>query len=62
VGDTVQDGETGYLAPEEDLAMYTAKMIKLATEHEVRAVMSEKARQASCVLRHSTHQRNSILE
>ncbi len=48
VGDTIQDGETGYLAPEEDLAMFTAKMIKLVTEHEVRRQMGERARQASC--------------
>jgi glycosyltransferase involved in cell wall biosynthesis len=47
VGDTVRDGETGYLAPEEDLAMFTAKMIKLATQHEQRNQMGENARQTS---------------
>jgi 1,2-diacylglycerol 3-alpha-glucosyltransferase len=49
VGDTVRDGETGYLAPEEDLAMFTAKMIKLATEHSVRLQLGEQACQASQV-------------
>ena len=34
VGDTVIDGETGYLASEEDLAVFTAKLIRLITKHE----------------------------
>jgi len=29
VGDTIQEGVTGFLAPQEDLAMFTAKMVKL---------------------------------
>jgi glycosyltransferase involved in cell wall biosynthesis len=47
VGDSIQDGETGFLAPEGDLAAFTAKMVRLVTEHELRSEMGEKARQAA---------------
>ena len=47
VGDTVEDGVTGYLAPSEDLAIFTAKMVRLVTHHEERKQMGEKARQAA---------------
>jgi 1,2-diacylglycerol 3-alpha-glucosyltransferase len=47
VGDTVQDGETGFLAMEEDLASFTAKMVRLVVDTELRQRMSEKARQMS---------------
>lgn len=46
VGDTVEDGVTGYIS-QEDLAMFTAKMIRMVTDHESRKVMSIKARDAS---------------
>jgi len=47
VGDTVTDGEDGFIVPEEDLAAFTAKMVRLATDTELRNSMSQKARQAS---------------
>lgn len=45
VGDTVEDGVTGYIS-QEDLAMFTAKMIRLVTDHESRKEMSLNARKA----------------
>jgi len=46
VGDSIEDGVTGLLAKEEDLAAFTAKMVLLVTNHEMRRQMGEKARQA----------------
>jgi len=43
VGDTVEDGVTGFIVPEEDLAAFTAKMVRLVTDHELRQEMSEQA-------------------
>ncbi len=43
VADTVNDGEDGYIVPEEDLAAFTAKMVRLATDAELRSQMSVKA-------------------
>jgi 1,2-diacylglycerol 3-alpha-glucosyltransferase len=48
VGDTVIDGETGYLSSE-DMAEFTAKMVRLATEHDTRVQMGCKARQVSSI-------------
>ena len=47
VGDTVEDGVTGYLAPEEDLAVFTAKLSRIITDHEARKQMSLNAREVS---------------
>jgi len=47
VADTVSDGKDGFIVPEEDLAAFTAKMVRLATEAELRHKMSEAARQTS---------------
>jgi 1,2-diacylglycerol 3-alpha-glucosyltransferase len=47
VGDTIIDGETGYLAKEEDLAVFTAKLVRLVTEHEQRIKMGRNAQQAA---------------
>lgn len=47
VGDTVEDGETGLLAPEEDLAVFTAKMVRLVVDRAAREAMSAKTRQAA---------------
>jgi glycosyltransferase involved in cell wall biosynthesis len=48
VGDTVQEGVTGFLAPE-DLAAFTAKLTRLCLDRELRAQMRESARKASTV-------------
>jgi 1,2-diacylglycerol 3-alpha-glucosyltransferase len=47
VADTVNDGEDGFIVAEEDLATFTAKMIRLATEPDLRQRMSAQARQTS---------------
>lgn len=47
VGDTVEDGVTGYLAPEEDLAVYTAKLSRIITDHQARTQMSLNAKEVS---------------
>lgn len=47
VGDTVEDGLTGLIAEEEDLAIFTAKMVRLITEHQQRGEMGQRARQAA---------------
>ncbi len=47
VGDTVEDGVTGLLAQEEDLAAFTAKMVRLVSEDGMRCQMGERARRAS---------------
>jgi len=43
VGDTIQDGVTGYLAQEEDLAEFTAKLSRIITDGENREKMSQQA-------------------
>lgn len=47
ISDTVQDGVTGYLVGEENLAAYTAKMVKMISEGEQRKKMGEQARIAA---------------
>jgi len=49
VGDIVQDGFTGFLAPEEDLAVYTAKLSRIITDHETREQMSQNAKEVSSI-------------
>lgn len=44
VGDTVIDGETGYLAPQEDLAMFTAMIIRMAVGTSDRQRMGQQAK------------------
>jgi 1,2-diacylglycerol 3-alpha-glucosyltransferase len=44
VGDTVIDGETGYLAPQEDLAMFTAMIIRMAVDTSDRQRMGQQAK------------------
>jgi 1,2-diacylglycerol 3-alpha-glucosyltransferase len=45
VGDSIEDGVTGFIVAEEDLAAYTAKLIRLVTHHKQRRQMGEQARQ-----------------
>jgi len=47
VGDTIQDGITGYLAPEEDMAAFTAKLSRIVTDSENREKMSRQAKQTA---------------
>ncbi len=47
VGDIVEDGVTGYIVPEEDLAAFTAKMVRMVNDHATRREMSSKTRQAA---------------
>jgi glycosyltransferase involved in cell wall biosynthesis len=47
VGDTIQDGLTGYLVHEEEMASFTAKLVRLVTETESRRKMSANARKAA---------------
>jgi len=47
VGDIVQDGLTGFLVPEDDLAAFTAKMVRLVVDHENRRQMSAQSREAA---------------
>lgn len=49
VGDIVIDGKTGYLVPGEDLAAYTASLVRLVLQHDERRMMGQQARQASGV-------------
>jgi 1,2-diacylglycerol 3-alpha-glucosyltransferase len=44
VGDTVEDGVTGLLAPEEDLALFTAKLVRLVTDPERRIKLGAQGR------------------
>lgn len=46
VGDTVEDGVTGFLSTE-DLPAFTAKLTRLCLDHNLRRKMGEAARQAS---------------
>jgi glycosyltransferase involved in cell wall biosynthesis len=48
VGDTVEDGKTGFLATQ-DLAAYTAKLTRICLDHDLRRQMGHAARQASTV-------------
>ncbi len=43
VGDTVEDGVTGLLASQDDLAEFTAKMVRLVTQQECREEMGRQA-------------------
>ena len=43
VGDTIQDGVTGLLAPDNDIATFTAKMVRLVTAHAERHQMGQQA-------------------
>ncbi len=47
ISDSITDGETGYIVSEEDLAIYTAKMIRLVKERDIRLKMSKQARSAA---------------
>ncbi len=47
VGDLIEDGVTGFIVAEEDLAAYTAKLIRLVTRHKQRRQMGEQARQVA---------------
>jgi len=47
IGDTIQDNVSGYLAAEEDLASFTARMVRLVIDSESRQKMGAQARQAS---------------
>jgi len=47
IGDTIQDGENGFLVKGEDLAAFTAMLIRLATDQELRRSMSDQARNTS---------------
>ena len=43
VADIVEDGHTGYLAQEEDVAIFTAKMVRMVIDHESRVRMGLRA-------------------
>jgi glycosyltransferase involved in cell wall biosynthesis len=47
VSDTVKDGETGILVQEEDLALFTAKMVRLVTDREGLLKMGTEARESA---------------
>lgn len=47
VGDIVVNCETGLLAPEGDLAGFTASMVRLVTDHELRKSLGGSAREAA---------------
>jgi 1,2-diacylglycerol 3-alpha-glucosyltransferase len=47
IGDTIQDGETGLLVAEEELASFTAKMVRLIVDCDSRQAMGQRARQAA---------------
>ncbi|GAB4474384.1 MAG: glycosyltransferase family 4 protein [Anaerolineales bacterium] len=47
ISDSVQDGETGFLVQEKDMAAYTAKMARLISDKEERLRMGEKAQRES---------------
>jgi 1,2-diacylglycerol 3-alpha-glucosyltransferase len=44
VGDTIEDSVTGLIVQNEDLAAFTAKMVRLVTQHEQRHEMGSQAR------------------
>ena len=47
IADTVINGKDGFIVPEEDLAAYTAKMVRLATDTHMRMQMGLSARLTS---------------
>ena len=47
VSDTIVDWETGFLVEEDDLAGFTAKMVRLAVEKTERQAMGERAQIAA---------------
>lgn len=47
VGDTIEDGQTGLIVQSEDIAAFTAKMVRIATNHQQRREMGVLARQAA---------------
>jgi glycosyltransferase involved in cell wall biosynthesis len=47
VGDTVEDGVSGLLAHQEDLAVFTAMLVRMVTEVDNRRRMGEQARLAA---------------
>ena len=47
VGDTVNDGEDGFVVKEKDIAAFTAKMIRLASDADLREKMSLAAKSTS---------------
>lgn len=47
VGDTIVDGETGFLADEVDLAAFTGKMVRLLMDRELQQMMGNQAREAA---------------
>ena len=48
IEDTVEDGHTGFLASN-DLAAFTAKLVRIATEHKLRKQMGHNAQKASMI-------------
>lgn len=47
IGDTIEDGKFGYLVYKEDLAEFTAKMVRLIIDKSARIKMSQEARIAA---------------
>jgi glycosyltransferase involved in cell wall biosynthesis len=47
VSDTVEDGLTGFLVPSEDMAAFTAKMVRMVTDPDQRREMGRRAAQAA---------------
>jgi 1,2-diacylglycerol 3-alpha-glucosyltransferase len=47
VGDTIENGKTGFIVPEEDLAAFTARMARMITQGEERRDMGARAREAA---------------
>jgi 1,2-diacylglycerol 3-alpha-glucosyltransferase len=47
VGDTVTDEKDGFIIPEKDIAAFTAKMVRLATDKESRNTMGEQAKKTA---------------
>ncbi len=56
IGDTVKDSVYGFVVQEEDLATFTAKMVRLITDQEKRLEMGQNARMASAAysIEHTT--------
>jgi 1,2-diacylglycerol 3-alpha-glucosyltransferase len=47
ISDTIEDGKTGLLVKEEDLATFTAKLVRLIAEPQWREAMGQNARQSA---------------
>lgn len=47
VGDTVEDKQTGFIVPGEDLASFTAMMVRLVVDNDLRTQMGQRARRAA---------------